>query len=197
MWGVIIAWAAVTVTGIVLLWRYKATPGEPAEAPRRWPAASSIRLSPDRPTLVMLAHPHCPCTRASLDELAALMTHFHDRVDAYVLFLKPAGVAEDWDKTGLWDRARGITGLTALRDEGGVEAELFGAKVSGQTLLYDPGGELLFSGGITGSRGHVGDNAGLRRVESLISSRAADRATSPVYGCPLHDPDPHLAQGGR
>jgi hypothetical protein len=196
LWGVIALWFGAAATGMFLLWRYKATPGETASAPGRWPEASIIKRSSGKPTLVMLAHPHCPCTRASMEELAALMTRFHDKVDAYVLFLKPEGVDEGWDKTGLWDRAGQIAGVTPVRDQGGAEAARFGAKVSGQTVLYAADGRLLYSGGITGSRGHVGDNVGTRRIASLIDSGTADRASGPVYGCSLEDPETQGAPGG-
>jgi hypothetical protein len=56
------------------LWNYESTPGVAAATPGRWPADSRIKPDADRATLVMLAHPHCPCTRASIGELARLMT---------------------------------------------------------------------------------------------------------------------------
>jgi len=36
----------------------------------------------------------------------------------------------------------------------------FGAETSGDVLLYDIHGAIAIQGGITGSRGHAGDNAG-------------------------------------
>ena len=56
-------------------------------------------LDPARPTLVMLAHPRCTCTRASLAELAELMARVTQRPKAYVVFIKPGGVAEQWERT--------------------------------------------------------------------------------------------------
>jgi len=44
---------------------------------------------------------------------------------------------------------------------------------------------LVFSGGITQSRGHAGDNAGENAIISLINTRAADQAKTPVFGCSL------------
>jgi hypothetical protein len=41
----------------------------------------------------------------------------------------------------------------ARADAEGVEMHRFGALTSGQTLVYDAAGRLLFSGGITASRG--------------------------------------------
>ena len=56
-----------------------------------------------------------------------------------------------------------------LRDDDGAEARRFGAETSGQTLLYDEHGALLFSGGITGARGHAGDNAGRASLVALLN----------------------------
>jgi len=66
-----------------------------------------------------------------------------------------------------------------------AEAKRFGAETSGQTLLYDERGTLAFSGGITGSRGHAGDNAGRASLLALINRSDADRRGSSVFGCPL------------
>src|ERR671926_1631702 len=92
-------WLFVIGAGIKIIWGYESTPGVAASAPDRWPADSRIKPDAGRPTLVMLAHPHCPCTRASIGELARLMTQAQGRVTAYVLFVKPAGFATDWEKT--------------------------------------------------------------------------------------------------
>jgi hypothetical protein len=186
--AMVVLWLGAVGTGTAWLWRYKATPGPQASAPPTWPEGSKVVRSPGRPMLVMLAHPHCPCTRASLTELTVLMSRFHGRLDATVLFLRPAETGDDWQDTELWRRARAIPGVTALVDEQGAEAARFGGRVSGQVLLYDGGGRLAFHGGLTGARGHEGDNEGLRRVTALLEGRSA-RAESPVFGCSLHDPE--------
>jgi hypothetical protein len=72
-------------------------------------------------------------------------------------------------------------------DTDGREAALFGAKTSGQVLVYDGTGRLRFSGGITGGRSHSGDNPGRARVEALLLSGTLDRPISPVFGCALFD----------
>lgn len=73
-------------------------------------------------------------------------------------------------------------------DDNGAEANRFHAATSGQTLLYDAAGRLLFSGGITGSRGHSGDNAGQTAIVSLVNSGAAELTETSVFGCPLFEP---------
>jgi hypothetical protein len=117
------------------------------------------------------------------------MAHSQGRLTAYVLFLKPAGFSEDWEKTDLWRSAASIPGVTAMIDDQGAEADRFHAATSGQTLLYDAAGILQFSGGITGSRGHSGDNPGQTAIVSLVNSGAAERTETSVFGCPLFDPN--------
>ena len=110
------------------------------------------------------------------------------RVTADVLFVRPTGVALDWEKTELWRSATAIPGVTVTSDDGGHEAALFHAVTSGQVVLFDAAGHEIFSGGITGSRGHEGDNPGLARILSLLSHGSAERAKAPVFGCRLEQP---------
>jgi len=183
----IVIWLIASVGGVALLWRYKATPGDPGAPPPMWPAAASLVREPDRPTLVMIAHPKCTCTKASLEELAEVMRRA-PATRAYVLFVLPEGASPAWEHTELFDRARGIRGVEIVLDRGGVEATRFGAKVSGHVLVFDRAGVRRFSGGITGSRGHVGDNIGLDRVVALLRGAVPDADHSHVFGCGLEDP---------
>jgi hypothetical protein len=75
-----------------------------------------------------------------------------------VLFLRPNGVPEAWERTGLWRLAERIPGVTPLSDLGGAEAQRFRAETSGQTLPFAPNGRVVFRGGITGARGQTGSN---------------------------------------
>ncbi|PYQ45511.1 MAG: RedB protein [Acidobacteria bacterium] len=184
--AVIVAWLASVLGGFVWLSAYKATPGPTAgESPSRWPVDSRIPRDPDRATLILFAHPHCPCTRASVSELARLMGRLPGRLSARVMFLRPSDVHEGWEHTDLWQTVSTIPGAAAFRDDDGVEAARFGAATSGFTVVYDAQGNLLFRGGLTASRGHEGDSFGQRRVVSLLTTGAADRSDSPVFGCAL------------
>ena len=189
-WGVAVAvWIVAVVLGMTLLWRYKLSAGAPDSAPPRWPSASLVERSPVLPTLVMFVHPKCACSRASIAELSRLMTDVQSRASATVLFLRPGGLEEGWEKTDLWRRASEIPGVTVRLDADGAEAARFGAIVSGTTMLYGIDGALLFHGGITPSRGHEGDSAGRRRITSLVNVGRADLAQSPTYGCDLQSAD--------
>jgi hypothetical protein len=148
-------------------------------------ARGTLALASGRPTLVLLAHPQCSCTRATLNELAEALARARTRPKTYVLFLKPEGFSNGWERTDLWRSAAALPDVTVIRDDDGREARRFGTATSGQTLLYDSNGTLLFSGGITGARAHAGDNAGRRSLVALLNGDRPDRGRTNVFGCPL------------
>jgi len=185
LWAVGVVWLVGAVAGLWVLWAYENKPGESASSPKRWPTETRLARSPGQPTLVLLAHPQCTCTRASLAELAEVLGRSRTPPKTYVLFLKPSQFFDGWEKTDLWRTASALPNATIVRDDDGLEAGRFGAMTSGQTLLYDADGTLLFSGGITGARGHAGDNAGRAALIALLDHKTpAHRATS-VFGCSL------------
>ncbi|MDZ4288585.1 MAG: hypothetical protein U0984_11535, partial [Prosthecobacter sp.] len=153
-------WAGAVGGGMLLLLCYSESAGTEAKAPAQWPQESQIVSSSDRSTLVMFIHPQCPCSRASIGELDRLVARALDRFSVQVLFLKPEGMSQDWVKSDLWRQAAAIPGVTVSYDHDGEEAARFHAVTSGQTLLYDRDGSLVFQGGVTESRGHSGDSAG-------------------------------------
>jgi hypothetical protein len=192
----VVLWTATVAIGGTLLWKYAATAGVAATAPEQWPARSRLAPEAGRATLVMLAHPRCPCTRASIAELAVLMDRIGTRGRAHVLFIRPRGAPGDgWEKTELWRAAARIPGVRVHADPNGAEAALFGAITSGQVVVYDASGRLVFRGGVTGARGHEGDNPGLSRALAVISGRPTDRNESNVFGCELASRTPPNGEG--
>jgi hypothetical protein len=181
------AWIAAVSLGLGALLKYENAPGRVGTVSSTWPAASKIELAPNGETLVMLAHPHCPCTRASVGELAQIMARVQGKVRAYVLLLKPLNSDSGWDDTDLRRSAASIPGVTVLSDLDGLEARRFGAETSGHAMLFDSSGRLLFSGGITASRGHAGDNAGESAIVSLVNKQAPAQSKTFVFGCSLVD----------
>jgi len=183
------AWLAAVGFGFNAVFRHEFSPGIAAASAGQWPGGSRIPLDTGRATLIMLAHPKCPCTRASIGELALLMAQAREKVSAYVLFLKPKDVEAGWEKTDLWQSAAAIPGVRVMSDNEGREARRFGAATSGQTLLFDSGGKLLFSGGITASRAHSGDNIGRSAIVSLLLTGESEHRSSSVFGCSIRDPE--------
>jgi hypothetical protein len=183
--AVCLLWLIVVGVGFVVLMKYQATSGTVGSTPSQWPSAAQISLDHNCPTMIMFAHPKCPCTDASMEELNRILAQCSGKVATHVLFFKPADFSDGWVRTGLWQSAAAIPGLAVQEDRDGAQARLFGAETSGYLVLYDRHGRLLFKGGITGSRAHAGDNAGEEAIVSLLTGQTASLTQTPVYGCSL------------
>lgn len=188
-------WVPAVAFGIGVLWRYSTTPGHPAAPPLDWPANAPVDRGKGRAILLMFAHPQCECSQASLGELAIVMAHERGQLDADAFFYLPAGERSSWARSDLWRTASAIPGVRAFEDREASIAQSFGVFTSGQTLLYDSSGRLLFKGGITSLRGHSGDNAGRSAILALLDFSPAGMGerprpnmlpvTTPVFGCSL------------
>jgi hypothetical protein len=206
---VCLAWGSAVAAGLAALHRYEATPGRAAASPQRWPTPSHVALDTNRHTLVIFIHPQCPCSAASIEQLDRMVAQCGDRLSVYVIAAIPQGAPAGFENSRTLNAAAGIPGVRLLADPGNHEATRFGAETSGHVLLYEPGGRLKFSGGITAGRGHAGDNAASDAVLAMVTGRApapVDAAPmpgllnrSPVYGCSLSGaitPPPPAVSGG-
>ncbi len=181
------AWMTGTCLAFGAMNEYASRPCRSALAPTSWPSASRVARTKGRGTLVMVAHTKCSCTRASLRELERVMSRAGSRVEAVVVFVGPPEANRMLD---LRASARAIPGVRVVEDEN--EARLFGAATSGQVLLYDEFGRLIFRGGLAPSRGHEGASTGsetARRFATATAARAGTSKTSvsEVFGCALFD----------
>jgi hypothetical protein len=183
--AVFILWLSLVCAGMVALWLYSTTPGKDGEPPARWPTSSSLQRRAEASTLLMFVHPKCPCSRASIAGLAALLAHSGGRLCAKVIFLQPPGETDSWVHTGLWHAASELPGTEIISDPDSRETKLFHAAVSGETLVYDVSGHLRFHGGITVARGHIGDNAGCSAIECYANTGTLPLSRTPAFGCPL------------
>ncbi|MFT3746163.1 MAG: hypothetical protein QM785_17970 [Pyrinomonadaceae bacterium] len=182
-------WVLTVLSGVGVYWQYENRPGIAAAAPLTWPAESRIPRVEGRPTLIIAAHPQCPCTRATLTELSRLMNDNQGSLDAFVLFVKPAGASDGWNSGDAWEDAKKIAGVTVVHDELGSEAKIFDAHTSGQTMLFSSDGKLLFTGGITAGRGRRGVSAGESAISALLKGEKPVVNSTSVYGCPLFNDD--------
>lgn len=183
----------ILAIGIGAISAYRTPP--PPAAPQliqSWPAGSSLVPDPVSPTLIMFAHPRCECTRGSLVQLRDLMPRLEGRVRPYILFAKSTGGPEA-PPTENQALAASIPGVTILPDDAGQEADRFGATTSGQIVLYDAGGRLLFSGGIAPLHEYQGDPPMVRGLLAAVASASGDSAPgaqvqmpNAVFGCALH-----------
>lgn len=184
-----LVWSVAVGLGLWAFLSYDETPSAGAAAPAEWPSGSRVARAPDWPTLVLFLHPRCPCSSASMQELADLSTQVEAPVAVRVVVVRPPGVEPGWEGDFALDVAQRLPGADVMVDDGAVEVRRFDAHTSGQVMLYDRRGRLTFSGGITRRRGELGESAGRLRLRALIEGRAIDAHESKVFGCSLLDVD--------
>lgn len=181
-------WLVAVGIGLAIMMNYETAAGRTGETPDVWPADASFQFDSTRPTLVLFAHPKCPCTRAGLRGLNRLLAQHSPRPATHIFFLKPEGTDEDWVHSDLWREAAAIPELILHIDDAGREAKRFGVQTSGHVVMYDAGGQLRFSGGITAARGQERDNASRDQLRScLMAQEGLTPLHTPVYGCPLRN----------
>ena len=186
----VVLWSAAVIAGVQRIWSYKGTPGVQASAPAIWPGSSLLDVDRERATLMMFVHPLCVCTKASLGELREALDATGRSAAVWIVLLSPQGIAQAWDETNIAQIAQRVPEATIVTDVTGVEADRFGASTSGHVVVYDRAGGLAFSGGITGARGHIGDNAGRRGLMVALRGGDAHAHEHPIFGCGLDDPEP-------
>lgn len=177
-------WLATVAAAYEAIRRFETTPGLPASAPRTWPAATAVGRAPGAWSLVMLVHPHCSCSRASVQELAGIVEKAPRDVQTTVLVYRPREMKPGWERTNVYEGASRIRRVRVMLDLDGAEARLFGGFTSGQTFLYDDQGRLRFAGGVTSLRGHAGLNRGRADVIRIAQQRSGN-GTHPVFGCAI------------
>jgi hypothetical protein len=180
-----------TLAGAGLLFSFDQTAGGVSAVPARWPASSVVERPAQKGTLLVFVHPYCSCTVATLHEIASLSTGIRaqgGQVSTAVLFYRPKN--SGWTPGNLWSKAASeIPGAREIWDDDGREAKRFGARTSGFAVFYDAKGDLLFRGGVTGSRGHEGDNLGIDRLRASIDTGRPAPHSSLVFGCALAGAD--------
>jgi len=182
-----------TLLGMRALITFEQTAGSVGAAPLRWPASSAVKRFKGHPEILVFVHPFCSCTDATMAELAQLSVRKKPGAITpaiTVLFYRPRG--SGWVPNGLWRTAQSFENAHVVWDDDGREANKFGARTSGYALLYNAEGNLLFRGGVTGSRGHRGDNDGLDELAASLDSQRPARAASRVFGCALGSSDKEL-----
>jgi hypothetical protein len=184
----VLLWAGLALAGVLRLAAFDTAAGASGPSRMDWPRDSA--LQPAGPTLLLFLHGKCPCSMASLSELEQILARHRGPLSVHVFVFRPPAPALRWLETPLWKRVSALRGVQAHWDDGGTEARRFGALTSGEALLWGARGQLLFRGGITPSRGHVGDNEGRATVLALIDTETAAIRSTSVYGCPITGPDP-------
>jgi hypothetical protein len=139
----------------------------------------------------MFIHPRCACSRASLAELGKLLQELHGSVSARIVVRSDVPVGAKPEATDITRSALAISDATVLWDHSAMEAVRFGAASSGHTVVYGRDGRLLFSGGLTNSRGHEGASLGKAHLLSALHAPGIGARAAAVYGCKIDgEPSP-------
>jgi hypothetical protein len=184
-------WILALIPGVRYLLRFETATGKQGIAPSGWNSSVLPSGNPHLPTLLVALHPKCSCSNATLTELEEAAQTFHTPYNAILLVDPPQGSTFDWQKISSYREAQKALHATVVLDAGGNLAADFGAFTSGDVLLYSAEDvharrSLLFSGGVTGGRGMVGENRGVEALEAAFHNPGSNsRFSSPVFGCGL------------
>lgn len=185
---VFLGWLGLIAIGYTWLFRYSFVAGEASTAPGSVPHSLASSNSSSRWQVFLALHPRCPCSTATVRELAKILTRATDVSVVTVLMYKPSNEPDSWLEGRLLDECRRMN-CRVRSDPEGSYARVLGAVTSGDVVVYDASGKLRYHGGITGSRGHEGDNLGQQSVIDLLRGRNASRTSMPVFGCPIQKKD--------
>lgn len=178
-------WLLVISAGMGWWMLYDRTPGAAAAAGNAWPGDSSLVLNDQAGTAIVFVHPHCPCTRATLEKLDSALASCTHKPNLYV-FVSPVDL--DAKKTEAGDnyrRAAAISGAICIVDSDRTAQAHFGAATSGQVIYFDARGNLKFAGGLTAERGGVAPGGAERQFAAALRGEAQSPVKTPVFGCPL------------
>lgn len=169
---IITSWLSLCTAGFAILAVYQHTPGP----------ASEVSDTPgvDGKHIDFFLHPDCQCSKASLQELESVLDRVSGLNDYQLnlyLFSAPGISQIDIGKKTAHD-------WNVQHDEMGQFADHAGVKTSGHVLVYGAG-RLLFSGGVTASRGKPGANAYSGKLYQVLTQTVSETVNCPVFGCGL------------
>lgn len=190
LWLGVICWVAALAGGFTI-WH------ESERVPAPDGTATAAETAPGSWVLTVYVHPHCPCTRTGLGELAELTTEAPAPLRVGLVFVRPPGVVTGWERGRTWAAAAALPWAAVRTDEGGTEARAAGAVGSGHATLTAPDGRVVFRGGINRGRGWATRGPGRAAVVAWVTGTPGAAATAPVFGCRLFDSttDPNAGGG--
>jgi len=171
---VVWSFALATAYYAAMAWDYKAGLGS-AGLPKR-------EMAIQKPLLIVVLHSQCPCSLATIENLINLPETDRSQLKIRLVFTGP-----NQSDSKVNEESEVLAGVDREYLTESQVLSRYGARTSGQAYLYSRGGDLIFSGGLTDSRGIQGDSAGLLAIRETVAGRKCI-AKAPVYGCVLQTP---------
>ena len=162
-----------------------------------WPLQSKLSLHPSERTLLVFLHPQCPCAAATVEEISRMLAKAGQQADLQLVVFRPENQSQEWSETPTIQRAQLLGASRCWDDVNGRIASQFHVSTSGQVLLFETDGRLLFNGGVTDSRGHQGDNPNADALIQLLmqsSQNMQQTVVRDVFGCEI---TPAIAPAGE
>lgn len=174
-------WFLACAVGLSVAIGYSYIPGAVPQHLRR-PASSQL-TEIGKPQLLLFLHPRCSCSKATVSELSRILPELKDTA-VTVVFNNPTADPR-WTEGELWTQVQALPKVRLVNDLGGVETKLYQVQTSGHAVLTDANGAIVFSGGITPSRGHQGESEGKTFLQSWEKLQTKESLFSKVFGCGL------------
>src|SRR3954470_1075599 len=100
---VLLVWLGLIAAGYAWLLRYGFAPGRIASAPKIVPPSVAPSNYAGHAQIFLALHPRCPCSRATVKELAKILSRIPETINTTVLLYKPANEGESWLQSSLLD----------------------------------------------------------------------------------------------
>src|SRR5216684_2215682 len=92
----LLLWLGLIAGGYARLLRYSFAAGKASASPHIIPSSVAAQAPSARAQLFLALHPRCPCSRATLSELAKILSRAAQAGDVTVLMYKPANEPDRW-----------------------------------------------------------------------------------------------------
>jgi len=142
-------------------------------------------LDTAHPTLFVFLHPECPCSAATVEELARISEQCRGELKILGIFSDYSTLPHPSSQSKMWNKVESILGARSLLDADAHLRRSFHAATSGECFLLAPDAHVLYHGGITSSRGHSGPSSGGDAIISYFNGDTMGMVTAPVFGCTL------------
>src|SRR4051812_23804728 len=119
-----IGWCGLAAFGYAILLRYSFANGNASPAPRIIPSSLAASSPPGRPQLFVALHPRCPCSRATVRELAKILTRTAFTAQTTVLMYRPEKETDSWMEGPLLRECRRMNCQIRADPKGALAASL-------------------------------------------------------------------------